>query len=1230
MTNNFISPINHPESSLSGSTVQSMIDRAKELGLSYFSIADQSTLSCALETYRIAKDKNLKPIIGMEIFFKDNNCPITKGTPSDNIKYFKMAVHAMDQKAYQLLVKMISDSSRPTTMVGEVSVKLFNWNDLETISKYNTTVCTTDAEDIITKHLLVGQAQNSVKYYQKLKDLFQDRFYPTIVPLTQDKYWNSFVKVTLKSGTKVEIPYNDRVDVEEWVEYKKKDGGRWVKMNKPTASILHKFKSRKKRITHIYVGGIRSKVADEHMEIASTSVVTSFSLLPEDIQEKSNKLMYGLAKKFGDVDRLLINSYSFFSTKEDKIVQDMKLGEDRRVYQTQYMSSTEDVRDYLGSTLGLSEGEISKLVENSKRWASRFDSFELSYDYRLPEVDGSPQENLINIIKEKGRMKWTDPVYLKQFREELALLTENGVINLIPYFLPIGDIYKYYEDSGYLTGPARGSAAGFLISYLLGITHVDPIRYGLHSSRFLTVDRIQHGDFPDFDADLESRIPLVGEDGNSGYLFNRWGNKAAQVSTRTLLRLKSAILDANRFAHGKVEPEIAEFSKGLPPTPQGVSDEDFVFGYEDGSGSHVPGLLEKSDDLQKYAVERPEEWEMVKRALSLSRQNSRHACAFLISDRAIEDTIPIMEVGGVKRVAQFKAKECEKAGLIKYDFLVVSALKDIRLCVDYINKKNKDENKPGWFSHNGSHTYVWDLPEEEKVFEMLSRGETQTVFQLNSASSTPFVKKIKPQSILDCAVITSLVRPGPLDFVDPKTGRNMAEEYIERRWGRSKGDIPILDELLPETYGIICLQEQITKIAKDLAGMEVADAENVRIGVSKKKKKLIESLKPKFVEGATKKVDEETALKIWDMMETFARYGFNKSHAVSYSFISYACAFLMHHYPLEWWASVLSNASDKEIKEVFFKYVKDIVLPPDINTSTEEITIDYESGKIRDKLSMIVGLGEKVANKIIDGRPYKDLDDFVRKKVCGQVLAKKLAHVGVLDSLFGKVNGESESEKTIRKIEALEKAIKRIEFEDKILEYDEKIKKSSEDEGAVKRLTKNRESYIKKGPKEATVDPAYVALTKKRDYLIKKSIFPTMNLDLVGVLKGNSNTPVLYTEKGLYAMNKWNKENRVVDGSTLQKIDNTNVNQDTYFCTPGYVVSMEEFSYQNNTRKALKLMIDSSGYLSEKVIWPDYNTGELKYPESLGKGCIAYFFYSKKAGKPYTNIMDISVEEKAI
>lgn len=1220
---NFISPSNHPESYLSGSTIDSMIDKTKQLGLDYISITDNGHLMSILKSYSLAQKKDIKIIPGIELFFKDSDCPIVKNTPSEHVKYFKIIVHFKDQQAYQKMVRMVSDETRSTINIRDNVYPLFNWSDLEELSNYNVTVCTSDIEGMVTKHLLVDRADLGLKYFQKLKSLFNDNLYLSIIPYMRDKYQNAIVKIKLNEGKTIELPANSRIILSEL----KKD--KWVSYGRHYATDLIRFKRNKKKLKAITVNHILHKIKDQYQDVQGTELSNEFQNIGLDLQYQANKFILALANKFNLQDRLLISSYSYYSNEKDKVVQDMRLGEKTKIYQKMYVCSTQEAIPYLEKSLKLSQDKIRKMVDNSHQWVKNFENFKLKYNYRLPTVEGNkgPKELLIDIINKNGRMKWHDPVYLKRFRGELELLTNNGVLNLIPYFLPIVAIYKYYKDNGYLTGPARGSAGGFLISYLLGITHIDPIKYGLSSARFLTLDRVQQGNLPDIDCDMEDRAPLVGKDGNSGFLFKKYQNRAAQVSTRTLLRIKSAILDTNRYVNGEVEEDVARFSKSLPTTPQGINDKDFIFGYKDQEGNHIKGLLEKNKYLQRYATNRPKEWDIITRALSLSRQNSRHPCSFLIADCPIEDVVPLMEVGGVKRVTQPEHKQCEEAGLIKYDFLVVSALKDINLCLNYINKKNNTLNiETGHFIHEGVNTYIWDLPENQEVFKSLSEGKTESVFQLSTVSVKPFIKKIKPKSITDCAIITALVRPGPLDFIDKTTRRNMAEEYVYRRTGLSRGKIKVLNEMLPQTYGIICFQEDVSKIAKEFAGMSVIDAENVRIGMGKKKIKLLNSLKPKFIEGACKNTNEETAEMVWSMMATFARYGFNKSHATAYSVISYACAFLKHHYPLEWWAAVLSNATDKEINEVYYKYVRNILLPPDINISTEQLSIDYTNNKIRHKLSALSGVGNKLANKMVENRPYIDLKNFIQKKVCGNKMAKKLIHVGVLDSLF-----DSDAQTTTQKITKYNQVLHEIETEEKINKTKKQIE-IEKDEKKLKRLNNKLEKLSNEtSSKYFKDDFVYFGASMKKDFLMKKSVFPTMNLDLMPILMKDSKFPII---KGsvcpMIEFGKNTTGTNILTGERFQAIDERTVESEFIFCVPGYVIDCGEFSFHKNTKKALKIIVDSSGYISERVIWPDYNTGQLYYPDTFKKGCLAWFIYKKTPFKLNTKLINVIIEEESI
>jgi DNA-directed DNA polymerase III PolC len=1178
-----------------------MIQKVKKNGSNYFAVAENGSLISALKVYYAASAAGLKPIIGIDLYFKDEFCSIINGTPSEQAKYFKLLMFFRDQAAYQTMVSMISDKGRKKVKIGEDhEYPLFNWTDLERLSKLNVLVSSSNIEDMVSKHLLFDRPDLSKRYYERLIELFGDRYTPAICPFEHTHYQERLIEFTLIGNKKIRLPLNTRVDTDS-------------KGFKTKAIDIYKNPKRYKKLLRIYYNGLKSTVKLENQDILGVEMVKDFVQIDRgDIQALANKQFIELHGT-----NLLINDYAYYVDKDDKIVQNMKLGEDGKcLHQDLYIRSAAETALYL-KNLGLAPEQIKGVFENTQKWASQFDDFKLKYDIKLVDYGPEPEKLLIKAIKERGRMKWDDPRYVKQLKEELDLLVNNGVVNLSSYFLPLIEISDYYVKNHRLPGPARGSAGGFLISYLAGITQIDPIKYDLSTERFLTKDRVQQGNFPDIDWDSEGRELLVGEDGNSGFLKERFGDKYAQISTRNLLRIKSAILDANRFLHGEVQPEIQKFSKSLPNTPQGITDHDFIFGYES-NDEHVAGLFEINEDLKKYAEERPKEWEIVKKAVSLSRQVGRHACAHILSSEPISNIVPVVKVGEIDQVTAFEAKECEKAGLIKYDFLVVSAIKDIRMCIDNINRKNGDKFEVGYFNHKGQKTYVWDVPEDTDVFNMMGMGETETVFQFNTTSVTPFVKEIRPKSIIELATITALVRPGPLDYIDKDTGRNMAEEYIERKRGRSFSDIKVLDKLIPETHSILVFQEQITKIAKELGGMSIVDAENVRIAMGKKKLKLMDSLKPKFIEGAKKVISEEEANKVWDMMATFGRYGFNKSHSVAYSVIGYTCAFLKYHYPLEWWAAVLTNADTKEINEVFYKYVKDIMLPPDINLSKEEITIDYEKQKLRQKLSAITGLGGKVAEKIIAARPFKDLKDFVIKKPCGPAMTRRLIYIGALDSLM-----PAEANTMLKKMWLYEETVKQVEWEAKI----EELMKQPESEERNVKLQKLKD----KGRSKAKIDPYYMVIDPLKDYLIKKEICPTMNLDLYELIKKYAKNLTIFPRNGAHmVIDNRGFEVYLAGPNVLEKMDSAVIDRNAYFCVPGYVIKAETFTYAKNTKKAYKLIIDSSGYISEKVIWPDYDTGELKYPKSLKKGCLAFFFYQKRAEKEGVNIYHSVVEVEGI
>jgi DNA polymerase III alpha subunit len=1181
-----VSPHNHIESFLSASTLSGFIARTKELKRDYLVCTDHGYLSSALKVYGAAQEAGIKPILGVELYFKDPLCPIISGTKADRCRYFTVTAYAEDQEAFQQLGQLVSKTDLSTIGIRDEKQNLFTWAELEILSKFNINIVIGGPHDLIGKSYLASSADVGLKLFEKLNSLFPGRLRVALVAEPWKKKFSKVIEINYIDNTTDSLLSSDMVSTDRARKIKASD---LIDRNGHT-EIVSKV-----------VNGIYTEVKKG---IQSCKLHAGFLPLPCDVTLKINKFLKLLASRYSVP--VLVSDYSYYAYSTDRAVQDIALEGVDRVHPHLHMKTHEEVLDYLEKVMGVSLAEADKIIDNNTEWAKLFDRFELKYNWKLADVGiEEPIKQIMNKIRKNGRMQWDNPEWIARLQEELAVIYKNGKMDMSAYFLPICDILDHYKENGKLTGPGRGSAAGSLLVYLLGITQVNPFRHNLSFSRFYSMDRINRNALADIDSDLESRELLVGEDGKSGYLFGRWGNKAAQISTRTTSRLKSSIKDVNRYFNGKVSKEIEVLTEGLPASPQGISDSKYVFGYKDDDGNTHPGLVDINEDLQKYIEKYPSEWEIVKKSLGLIRSMSRHASAFILSNEPVQNTVPTKD----GYITQPEAKACEKAGLVKYDLLVIHQLADIRLCMDLINKKNNEKHEVGYFSHGGKKTYVWDLPETLEAFQAVWDGQTETCFQINTKSMIPYVKDILPKSIDDLSIILSLVRPGPLDFVIEETGRNMAQEYVYRRNGNSYEDFPILEKLIPETYSVLVYQEQITKIAKEIGGFSGLEAEILRENIGKKKAVELANQKPKFVEGASRFMTKEESEQLWNRIETFGRYSFNLAHSTSYAYITYACMFLKHFYPLEWWASILSNASESEVSGKFWPYVKSIIAPPDVNISGEMMSVDYINQNIRSKFGVIRGMGEATINPIIENRPYSDIQDFVNKDVCGPSLTHKLIHVGFFDSLF-------------KPSMSLEEKLKSYQDAVEIKNYNDK-KTKAEKEGKKFRLTQ---------PNKGEIPEQYINLHPLVDAAMKKNTLPTIPIDLqaLGAKYSKIRDPDLNTINRVLDL-KWNKSVFLIDGLAIDRLDSTMLaedQKDIYVAATCYVIECKEFSYSKGTKRALKMVIDAGGgNISEKVLWPDYKSGLLEYPQELKKGCIATIIFRKRAGKGLgLNITQIVVE----
>lgn len=1156
----FVSAHSLIETPISASPMQAFIDKAKALGRPALAYTDIGYMSGGLKFYKMVKDAGLNFIPGIDMMFLDKDCLSHKTCPEAS--YFTLTAYAHDKESYHALATVSSAHRSNFITKNEDSFPLYNWKDLEYLSKHNVSFVLHGSLSLYAR-VYFKNKEAAKDVAQRLVSLKRPVYVSLIAGDEKDK-WSEKVTITTKNGT-ADFDFSVKVDTDKAINIPVKD----------IAATRHT------QILAIYKNGIRipSKVP---MDILDKKIAYKASSFSKNYVKEANLCHLSLAKSMGL--KVLSSDYATMANQDEKNVQMVRL-EGKKLSGTYYMMSERDYVEKLQEH-GILIQDIENSIKNTLEWASSF-NVKLDYQWQLPQT-ANPEQEMIRIFKKNGRFeKFKDnQVYMDRLKRELGVIRKNGVIDLIHYFFPIVSYADFLYDNNELLGPSRGSAAGSLLAYFMGIHNINPIKYNLPFERFFSMDRILTKKLPDIDTDAGAKTLLLGADSNSGWLYGTYGDKAAQISTRQNIRLKSAIKDANRVKNnGDVEPMILAFAENLPNAPQGTSDADFVFGYKDKEGTVHLGLLQTNEKLKKYTEDRPDEWDIVKRSFGIPRSMGRHASAVVIADVPISTVVPTMQVGDNKRVTQYEAKDCEAAGLIKYDFLGVSQLDDINLCLKLINKKNGDSYGPGVFKHEGKETHIWELPEnDEKTAKLIETDDLISLFQIGTQTARPLAKAIKPRNVEDHAVILALGRPGPLDFKDEKTGRNMAEEYIERRHGRSSGEIQILNDVLSETFGVIVYQEQLTKVAKDIGGMDGERAEILRDNMCKKRMKALDAMKPEFMEGAVKKAGQEVATQIWDMMVKFGNYGFSLNHAIGYATTTYATAFLKAHYPLEWWTAVLTNSDQKEIMEKFWKSVRHLIAPPDINISTDQMTIDYEKGLIRSKLSIVKGLSDDTARKIVESRPFNNVEEFVKKDAVKPALTRKLIQVGVMDSLFP-------SFYTIEmKLQDLEDALEKIKYEKALAQGKKK-------------------AILKKG----SIDPEFLAMSPIEFFKLKKDILPSMPIDLTAliadinprVIKQGGRPMVPYGKSVIHLMN----------GKLAETVDKASLKDRIKYAVASYIVDAKEFTYAKGTKKALKLIVDTDGYSREMVKWPDYNTGELEYPSDLKKGSVAIIILERRPEK---------------
>jgi DNA-directed DNA polymerase III PolC len=1234
----------HQDSLDTASTPEAFAEREIELGTGYLTCTDHGSMASCRRVYDLAAKKKLIPILGVEAYVRDDDCDILaaagitkqaakegdKATIAHYAKYFHLTLHAPNQRAYERLVWQLSEADTRAERHGSERKPLFTWAQLEDLGAHGIIFTSGCLVGMVQRHLLDhDRADLALAYYRRLRTIAQPgNFYVELFPHRCDKNWDNAVYFVLEGGETLRF-YNGKTLRTDSGEASAEQIARYPTKHKKLLAVKnrHTWEEREPK-TITSVNAIRDYIPNECKPWAADG----------DVQLGANRFLLALAKRHGDP--ILISDDSHFAYPEDKIVQDCKLGgkgDTWKFYGSYHRQSADDSWSYFQRYMGITEGEFTGWVDSSFEWASRFRDFapkESNPEATPWDVKVSlptkfyPLNSLQHtktLIDKHGRMDWSDQAMTARLKSEIALLHSNGTIDLLPYFFIGEEVCSLYREHGFLTGPGRGSAAGLLLTYLLGITHVNPLRYALSQDRFLTVDRVRSGKLPDIDQDLPNR-ELVEK-----WLAERFPGHYARISTDTALKVKSSMKDIARALHGFVNPEIEGICGAIPNTPQGLSDHDFVFGYTADDGKEVKGLLETNKGLQEYVEHYPDEWAIVQKMLGITRQKSIHACAFVIAGRPIQEFVPLTSVGDVK-VTQYTAKSVEAVGGLKVDFLGLNSLNDISDCIKLIHQRHKEAPEYLFLSgrgkvpriqlvphpSTGEWLDVWDLPEDIAVFNDVSSGRTETVFQFNTNSARQWLKQfdyeIRPgvkaiNSVEAMAAFTALDRPGPLDAMvgqaEGKIGHNMLVEYANRQKGLPSTDpIPFLDERLPETKGVMVYQEQLQFIYQELTGCTGIEANQFREDIAKKRmEKVLKAYKP-FVEKAAQKIGEVQAEQLWNLIYTWGQYGFNKSHSVCYSVIAYACAYLKRNYPLEWWCAVLKNAKKDEIASKFWKHCGHLIDVPDIKLSGSNFEIQNE--RIRAPLSFLDGVGPGAQDELNKGIPFTSLEDFCIKREKTKDGKTKVVSTDEETGVQKKRRGTSSLNDGVVTKLILCGAMDGLFAAD--LNTFQKLEEFARISAQVMK---------KKHP--AVIPAQYRDLHPFKAYQLRKQILPVYSAPLATIYLQCNVPNIKQSSRGSVILTGGYKGEPVefVNFQDLERLEQTPV-PDLSVAVAAYVQEEKEFTYKKGESRAVKYYLEVEGDVRECVAWPKRETGQITTPEGIQGALVIATFYRRESGRTFT------------
>jgi DNA polymerase-3 subunit alpha len=699
------------------------------------------------------------------------------------------------------------------------------------------------------------------------------------------------------------------------------------------------------------------------------------NLIPE--QKKVNGVLLGLAKSLG-IEVVATNDVHYLSKDSARAheallciqTQTTLADPNRMKLQTDqfYFKSPEEMKELFKDA----PEAISNTIKITERCNLELD-FSKAFlpHYVVPQ--GTTREKYLRDLCEEGLQKRYEkitPEIRQRFDYELNVIDKAGYTS---YFLIAWDFVHYAKSKGIAVGPGRGSAAGSLVSYCLGITDIDPLKYNLLFERFLNEERVT---MPDIDIDFcyERRQEVI------DYVIQKYDqDNVAQIITFGTMAARAVIRDVGRvmnISYGDVD-KIAKLVPMDPNMTLGLA-------------------LEQEPELRNLYKQDPTIKELIdtsKYLEGLTRHASTHAAGVVISEDPLTNHVPLFKTSDGQISTGYTMTSLEKIGLLKMDFLGLRTLTVIQEAIKIVNRIRDMDLK------------IEDIAiDDEKTFKLLSKAQTEGVFQLESSGMRDLLKKLKPEKFEDIVALLALYRPGPI-------GSGMLDDFMKRKHGEIevRYDHPLLESILKETYGIIVYQEQVMMIVSSLAGFSLSQADLLRRAIGKKTPEIMDQQRKAFIEGAVNnKIDRRIAEKIFNLIEHFAGYGFNKSHSAAYAMISYRTAFLKANYPVEFMTALLTSEKDNTDKIV--EYIEEAegmdikILPPDINESFANFTM-VDKDAIRFGLSAVKNVGQGAIESIIESRvkygPFKSLNEFCERtdsRLVNKKVIESLIKCGAFDS----------------------------------------------------------------------------------------------------------------------------------------------------------------------------------------------------------------------------------------